>query len=69
MSTAFTSQVTAVEQGTALKARLAGLAHLYCNSTIGSRNFTKSAFVQSTAYERMMISSSLNLKKASVMSF
>ena len=30
---------TSVEQRTALKARLADLAHLYCDSTIDSRDF------------------------------
>ena len=31
---------SSVEQRTALKARLADLAHLYCDSTIDSRSFT-----------------------------
>ena len=31
---------SSVEQRTALKARLADLAHLYCDSTIDSRDFT-----------------------------
>ena len=62
---------SSVEQRTALKARLADLAHLYCDSTIDSRDFTmhKSAFVQSTGYERMMISLSPNPTKAPALSF
>ena len=48
------TQATSVEQRTALKARLADLANLYCNSTIGSHNFTKhiECFVESSAYKK-----------------
>ena len=62
---------SSVEQRTALKTRLADLAHLYCDNTIDSRTSqcTKSTFVQSTGNERMMISLSLNLTKAPALSF